>query len=67
MNGWIEEGKVRNERVERGRKREKSIGGERKEKRELNGWREEGKVRNERIQREGEKEIIKGRREGRMN
>ena len=30
-------------------------------------WREEGKVRNERIQREGEKEIIKGRREGRMN
>ena len=51
----------------KGRKREKFKGGERKEKRKMNGWREEGKVRNERIQREGEKEIIKGRREGRMN
>ena len=51
MNGWIEEGKVRNERVERGRKREKSTGGERKEKRETNGWREEEKERTERVER----------------
>ena len=39
MNGWRKEGKVRNERLERGRKRE------------MNGWREEGKVRNELVER----------------
>ena len=42
---------MRNERLERGRKREKFNGGERKEKREMNGWREEEKERTERVER----------------